>query len=312
MGLLVDGKWHDEWYDTNATKGEFIRKESQFRDSLGSEKFPAEKDRYHLYISYACPWASRALAFLKLKGLEDIVSYSVVDALMAENGWSFANHPEPLYGQKYLYEIYTKAKANYSGRVTVPVLWDKKNETIVNNESSEIIRMFNSAFNDITGNEDDYYPEALRKEINEINDYVYDRINNGVYKAGFATTQKVYDKHVVNLFDALDKIDQRLEVQRYLVGNQITEADIRLFVTLVRFDPVYVGHFKCNLRRIDDYKNLGPYVRDIYQYKSIRETVYMDHIKTHYYASHYMINPTRIVPKGPIIDFSAPHDRERF
>jgi glutathionyl-hydroquinone reductase len=310
MGLLVEGKWVDQWYDTKSSGGKFVRQESSFRDFIGSEKFPAEKDRYHLYISHACPWAHRAAIFRKLKGLEDIIGLTVVNAYMGEFGWELSE--DLINGKNYMHEVYTLADPNYTGRVTVPVVWDKKQKTIVNNESSEIIRMLNSAFDEITGNADDYYPEALRAEIDEINDYVYSTINNGVYKAGFATEQSVYEEEVVKLFDALDAIEKRLSNQRYLVGNTLAEADIRLFTTLLRFDPVYVGHFKCNIRHIADYPSLYNYVRDLYQIEGIADTVKMDHIKEHYYTSHKQINPNGIVPYGPKFDYSAPHDRSRF
>lgn len=324
MGLLVDGKWQDKWYDTSKSGGRFERSEAQFRNWVtadgsagptGSAGFAAEAGRYHLYVSYACPWAHRTLIFRKLKGLEDLISYSVVAPEMLENGWEFRDSGEladPLYGKSFLHQIYTKANPEYSGRVTVPVLWDKQQQTVVSNESADIIRMLNSAFNELTGNHVDYYPEPLRKDIDEVNDMVYHNVNNGVYKAGFATTQEAYEEAFDALFVALDELENRLAAQRYLTGEQITEADWRLFTTLVRFDAVYVGHFKCNLRRIADYPNLWGFVRDLYQQQGIAETVVMEHIKTHYYASHDMINPTGVVPKGPAIDFMAKHDRARF
>lgn len=310
MGLLVEGKWVDQWYDTKSTGGKFVRQESSFRDFIGSDKFSAEKDRYHLYISHACPWAHRAAIFRKLKGLENIIGLTVVNAYMGENGWELSE--DTLNGKSYMHEIYTLASPKYTGRVTVPVVWDKKENTIVNNESSEIIRMFNSAFDEITANTNNYYPDSLRTEIDKINDYVYGAINNGVYKAGFATQQSVYEKEVRKLFDALDNIENRLSSQRYLVGNTLTEADIRLFTTLLRFDPVYVGHFKCNIRRIADYPNLSNYIRDIYQIEGISDTVNMEHIKEHYYSSHTQINPNGIVAFGPEIDYNEPHNRGRF
>jgi putative glutathione S-transferase len=310
MGLLVEGKCVDQWYDTKTTGGKFVRQESAFRSFVGSEDFPAEANRYHLYISHACPWAHRAAIFRKLKGLEPYIGLTVVNAYMGESGWELSE--DPINGKQYMHQIYTLADSSYTGRVTVPVLWDKQKHTIVNNESSEIIRMLNVAFNEITGNRCDYYPEALRSEIDQINEYVYGTINNGVYKVGFATAQSVYDEELVKLFDALEVIEERLSKQRYLVGDVLTEADIRLFTTLLRFDPVYVGHFKCNLRRIADYPNLSNYLRDIYQTDSISETVDMVHIKEHYYQSHAQINPNGIVPKGPIVDYSQPHDRDRF
>tara|TARA_R110000868_G_scaffold189695_2_gene433068 strand:- start:112244 stop:113197 length:954 start_codon:yes stop_codon:yes gene_type:complete len=312
MGLLIEGKWHDQWYDTKKTGGKFERKESAFRDFIGTDKFPAEAGRYHLYISHACPWAHRTAIFRKLKGLEDIIPMTVVDAYMGENGWSLNESGDPLNGKEFAYELYTLADSNYTGRVTVPILWDTKTKTIVNNESSEIIRMFNTAFNKLTGNEDDYYPSALRSEIDDINDFIYSTINNGVYKAGFATEQSVYNEEVTKLFDALDVIEQKLSHQRYLLADTITEADWRLFTTLVRFDPVYVGHFKCNIKRIADYPNISNYVRDLYQIEGVADTVNMQHIKTHYYTSHATINPTSIIPIGPELNYGQAHDRTRF
>lgn len=325
MGLLVDGKWHDVWYDTKSTQGRFERSKSQFRNWItadgspgptGEGGFKAEPGRYHLYVSLACPWAHRTLIFRALKKLEDAISVSVVDYLMAEEGWTFngstGSTGDELYGSKRLYEIYTRADPQYSGRVTVPVLWDKQRETIVSNESSEIIRMLNTAFNDFADASLDFYPPNLRSQINEINDYVYPNINNGVYRAGFATTQDAYEEAFVQLFDALDTLENKLSKQRYLAGSELSEADWRLFTTLVRFDAVYVGHFKCNLRRIVDYPNLWNYTRELYQIPGIGETVNFEHIKGHYYRSHKTINPTGVIPKGPEIDFTIPHDRERF
>ena len=312
MGLLVNGKWQDKWYDTASTGGKFVRQDSSFRNEIGDAPYEAESGRYHLYVSLACPWAHRALIVRKLKQLEDIISVSVVDAYMGRDGWTLSAGADPVNNAQFLHQIYTAAKSDYTGRVTVPVLWDTKTQTIVNNESSEIIRMFNSAFNHLTGNTLDLYPFALRDEIDEINDIVYDNINNGVYKAGFATKQDVYEKAVTNLFNALDEVEDRLSRHRYLVGDQITEADWRLFTTLVRFDPVYVGHFKCNIRRIADYPNIVNYVRELYQIDGIAETVNLDHIKEHYYASHDTINPTGIVPVGPDLTYDQPHNRDRF
>lgn len=312
MGLLVNGKWVDQWYDTKGNGGSFKRQDSTFRNFIGSERFPAEKGRYHLYISHACPWANRTTIFRALKGLQNIIPITVVDALMAEDGWTIKEGGDLVNGKHSLHEVYTLADPSFTGRVTVPVLWDTQEQTIVSNESAEIVRMFNSAFNSLTGNTADYYPEHLQLEIDAINKFIYRTINNGVYKAGFSTSQDVYEYEVVTLFEALDVIEKRLDTQRYLVGNQLTEADWRLFTTLVRFDPVYVGHFKCNIRRIDDYPNLSNYLRDLYQVEGIPDTVNMEHIKTHYYASHKMINPTGIVPVGPMIDNDAPHNRERF
>lgn len=323
MGLLVDGKWHDQWYDTSETGGRFVRTESQFRNWItadgsagetGEAGFEAESGRYHLYVSYACPWAHRTLIFRALKGLQSHISVSAVHPLMLTNGWEFGQDElrDPLFGSDYLYQVYTRNQSDYSGRVTVPVLWDKKREVIVNNESAEIIRMLNTAFNDITGNHDDYYPSELTQDINQINELVYDKVNNGVYKCGFATTQEAYEEAFHELFATLDQLEQRLAGQRYLVGNRQTEADWRLFTTLLRFDPVYVGHFKTNLKRIADYPNLDNYLRDLYQVPGVAETVHMDHIKQHYYGSHGTINPTGVVPVGPELNLTAPHDRMKF
>ncbi|KZL20230.1 Glutathionyl-hydroquinone reductase YqjG [Pseudovibrio axinellae] len=322
MGLLQNGRWVDQWYETSATGGRFLRKASQFRNWItkdgtpgpsGTDGFKAEAGRYHLYVSLACPWAHRTLIFRRLKGLEEMIPLSVVHWYMAENGWTFEDgegvEPDVINHAQYLYQVYLTAMPDYSGRVTVPVLWDKKNNTIVSNESSEIIRMFNSAFDEVGAKPGDYYPEALRGEIDRLNERIYTSVNNGVYKAGFATKQTAYEEAVAPLFDTLDWLEQRLEKQRYLTGNTITEADWRLFTTLVRFDPVYVGHFKCNLRRIADYPNLWGYLRDLYQEPGVAETVNMKHIKDHYYTSHNSINPTRITPVGPQIDFWLPHNR---
>jgi len=319
MGLLVEGKWQDKWYDTKSTGGKYKRKPSQFRNWVtkdgsagpsGSEGFKAEKDRYHLYVSLACPWAHRTLIYRKLKGLEDIISVSVVEYGMHENGWEFSTGlPDHLFGYEYLHQVYTQADSEYTGRVTVPVLWDKKTNTIVNNESSEIIRMFNDAFDDVGAKSGDFYPSNLQMRIDELNERVYSDINNGVYKSGFATAQDVYSENVTILFEALDWIESMLSESRYLTGEQITEADWRLFTTLIRFDAVYVGHFKCNLKRIEDYPNLSGYVRDLYQEAGVAETVNMEHIKKHYYMSHNTINPTGIVPDGPELNFEAPHSR---
>ena len=324
MGLLVDGQWQDQWYDTSKSGGRFERSEAQFRNWVtadgsagptGSGGFKAESGRYHLYVSFACPWAHRTIIFLKLKGLEEHITFSAVAPEMLANGWEFrtgAELADPLYDLDFMHQIYTKANPDYSGRVTVPVLWDKQQETVVSNESADIIRMLNSAFNELTGNQDDYYPEHLRAAIDEVNDMVYDNVNNGVYKSGFATTQAAYEEAFTSLFAALDELEQTLAGSRYLIGSTLTEADWRLFTTLVRFDAVYVGHFKCNHKRIVDYPNLWGYVRDLYQVAGVVETVNMHHIKTHYYVSHDMINPTGVVPKGPEIDFMAPHDRNKF
>ncbi|MFW8584937.1 glutathione S-transferase family protein [Rhizobium beringeri] len=322
MGMLVDGVWHDVWYDTKESKGHFKRQPSQFRNWVtsdgeagpsGSGGFKAEAGRYHLYVSLACPWAHRTLIFRKLKKLEELISVSVVDPLMVENGWEFKLSDgatgDQLFGAAALWQIYVRADPHYSGRVTVPVLWDKKTGTIVNNESAEIIRMFNSAFDGLTDSTADFYPEDLRPDIDALNTTVYDTVNNGVYKAGFATTQEAYEENVGKLFETLDMLDERLGKRRYLFGNRLTEADWRLFTTLVRFDGVYVGHFKCNIRRIADYRNLAGYLRDLYQTAGVAETVNLKHIKQHYYRSHKTINPTGIVPVGPALDLDSPHGR---
>ncbi|MGE3674346.1 MAG: glutathione S-transferase family protein [Polyangiaceae bacterium] len=305
MGLLIDGEWHDEWYDTQKTGGHFVRHDSSFREWVGSgpDARPFEPGRYHLYVSYACPWAHRTLIVRKLKQIEAAIDVSVVHWLMLEEGWVFnAEHPDNENHKQRLYEVYTLAKRDYSGRVTVPILWDKQTKSIVNNESADIIRMFNA---DFAGNDLDLYPENLRAEIDAVNAWVYDDVNNGVYKAGFATKQSVYEHAVERLFAALDRLENMLRGNDYLVGNQLTEADIRLFTTLLRFDPVYVGHFKCNRRRIVDYPNLWALTRRIYALPGVAETVHLDHIKGHYYASHRTINPTGIVPVGPDIDFGV-------
>jgi putative glutathione S-transferase len=309
MGLLQNGQWVDKWYDTDNNGGEFKRQDSRFRSWLsvdGESGFKAEKERYHLYVSLACPWAHRTLIFRTLKQLEDYIDVTVVDPIMLENGWEMN---DALYGFNYLYQLYLKADAQYEGRVTVPVLWDKKTETIVSNESSEIIRMFNTAFNHLTGNEDDYYPAPLRDEIDTLNERIYHTINNGVYRAGFATTQDAYADAFQQLFDALDWIEQRLSAQRFLAGQQLTEADWRLFTTLIRFDAVYFGHFKTNRQQIAQYPAISHYVRELYQIEGIAQTVNLDQIKTHYYASHLGINPTGIVPVGPQQDFNSAHNR---
>ncbi|SFG59373.1 glutathione S-transferase family protein [Neptunomonas qingdaonensis] len=316
MGLLINGTWHDQWYDTKTHEGEFVRNESQFRHWIttdGSSDFPAEADRYHLYVSLACPWAHRTLVMRALKGLQNIITVDIVHPLMLENGWSFkkdsvANADSQL-SANYLYQIYTHEDPDYSGRVTVPVLWDKKQQRIVNNESADIIRMLNSAFDNLGATKGDYYPLALHSQIDELNSWIYDTVNNGVYKAGFATTQAAYDGAVSALFKSLDNLNERLSTQRYLLGDQMSEADIRLFTTLIRFDPVYVSHFKCDLKRIADYPALSGYLRDIYQTAGIAETVEFDHIKQHYYCSHTMINPTGIIPVGPAYYLNAPHGR---
>lgn len=322
MGLLVNGKWQDKWYDTDSSKGEFQRESAQLRNWVtadgsagpsGREGFKAQKGRYHLYVSLACPWAHRTLIFRTLKGLEDYIDVSVVSPDMLSQGWTFdqakGSSGDSLFGYHYMHQLYTRNNPTYSGRVTVPVLWDKQQNCIVSNESAEIIRMFNEAFNHLTGNTLDFYPEHLRKDIDAINELVYHGINNGVYRTGFATTQQAYEQAFDTLFSALEKVERRLAGQRYLVGSELTEADWRLFTTLIRFDAVYFGHFKCNKRTIESYDNLANYVRDLYQVKGVAETLNMAHIKRHYYFSHTMINPTQVVPKGPALDFSRPHNR---
>jgi putative glutathione S-transferase len=313
MGLLQQGKWVDNWYDTKSSGGEFRRQDSRFRSWLtangeagpnGEQGFKAEKGRYHLYVSLACPWAHRTLIFRALKGLQDYIDVTAVEPIMLENGWELS---DPLYDFDYAYQLYLKANADYEGRVTVPILWDKHTQTIVSNESSEIIRMFNTAFNHLTGNETDYYPENLRSQIDAVNVRVYDTINNGVYLSGFATTQQAYEKAFKALFDSLDWVESILSKQRYLAGDQITEADWRLFTTLIRFDAVYFGHFKTNRQQIADYPAMSNYLRELYQVPGIAETVNFEHIKTHYYASHLGINPTGVIPVGPAQDFTKGH-----
>ena len=322
MGLLVNGTWQDKWYDTGETGGKFVRQDAVYRNWVtadgspgpsGEAGFKAEAGRYHLYVSLACPWAHRTLIVRKLKKLTDAIGVSVVDPRMLSEGWIFTEEwPDDLFGARRLYEIYLKADPDFTGRVTVPVLWDKQRQTIVSNESSEIIRMLNSAFDAFGDTTLDFYPEALRAEIDAVNQPIYETVNNGVYRAGFATTQEAYDEAFKALFRTLDDLDVRLGEQRFLVGDRLTEADWRLFTTLVRFDAVYFGHFKCNNRRIADYPNLSGYLRDLFQMPGVKETVNFDHIKTHYYYSHATINPTRIVPLGPLLILDAPHDRDRF
>ncbi|ALM53237.1 glutathione S-transferase family protein [Halomonas huangheensis] len=325
MGLLVKGVWHDEWYDTESSGGEFLRESARLRDWVtadgsvgpdGQTALPAEAGRYHLYVSLACPWAHRTLIMRRLKGLDDILGISHVSPLMGKDGWTYrrdeGSSGDAINGVDFHHQLYTMTDASYSGRVTVPVLWDRQQQRIVNNESAELVRIFNTAFNEMTGNRLDLYPLPLREQIDAVNADVYDHINNGVYKAGFATRQDVYEKHVTALFDALERIEQRLSQHRYLAGAWLTEADIRLFTTLVRFDAVYHGHFKCNLRRIEDFPQLSNYLRELYQWPGIAETVNMDHIQRHYYMSHATINPNRIVPLGPHLDLQRQHDRERL
>lgn len=322
MGLLVDGKWQDRWYDTGKNAGKFVREDARFRNWITSDGrpgpsgkggFAAEAGRYHLYVSLACPWAHRTVIFRKLKGLEDLIGLTIVHPHMLENGWEYdPADPDPISGHAFLREVYTSVVPDMTGRVTVPVLWDRKRQTIVSNESAEIIRMFNSAFDHITGNTTDFYPDELREEIDAMNNFVYPRINNGVYRAGFATSQDAYEEAFDTLFDALDALEQRLDGSRYLLGDRMTEADWRLFTTLVRFDAVYHGHFKTNRQRIEDYPNLSNYIRDLYQVPGVAETVSLWHIKQHYYVSQRTINPTQVVPKGAEPDFFRPHDRDRF
>ncbi|KQN42715.1 glutathionyl-hydroquinone reductase YqjG [Pseudomonas sp. Leaf48] len=324
MGLLVDGRWQDKWYESSKD-GAFQREQAQRRNWVtadgkpgpsGVGGFAAEPGRYHLYVSLACPWAHRTLILRKLKGLENLIDVSVVSYSMLETGWTFdkahGSTGDKLDGLTFLHQRYTADAADYTGRVTVPVLWDKQQEHIVNNESSEIIRMFNGAFDELTGNDLDFYPAALRGEIDVLNERIYPAVNNGVYRAGFATSQQAYEAAFDELFAELDHLEQLLDANRYLTGEYLTEADIRLFTTLIRFDAVYYGHFKCNLKRIADYPNLSNWLREIYQWPGIAETVDFTHIKTHYYGSHKTINPTGIVPKGPAQDFTAAHDRERL
>lgn len=318
MGMLIDGKWSTEWYKADS-EGRFIRPEAQFRNWItadGSSGFKAEADRYHLYVSLACPWAHRTLIMRKLKQLENVISISVVDPFMGEDGWFFSDAPgctpDTVNQASFLHEIYTRARTDYSGRVTVPVLWDKETRTIVNNESSEIMRMLDLEFDALGNPAVNFYPETHRNEIDHVCKAIYEPVNNGVYRTGFATTQRAYDEAVTQLFEALDYWEGILSKQRYLCGSVITEADWRLFTTLIRFDPVYVGHFKCNLKRIADYANLWNYLKELYQIPGVAETCDFNHIKRHYYASHTMINPTGIVPKGPIMNLYGTHDRDRF
>ncbi len=323
MGQLVNGEWSSEWYDTSKTGGAFKRDTSRFRNWVtadgsagpsGEGGFKAEAGRYHLYVSYACPWAHRTLIFRALKGLEDMIDVSAVHPDMLTDGWTFDTDfdgatGDKLFGSDYMRDIYTRADPQISGRVTVPVLWDKAQGKIVSNESAEIIRMLNSAFDGLTGNTDDYYPENLRAQIDDVNARIYDEVNNGVYKSGFATTQEAYEKAVIPLFEALDWLEEHLSTRRYLMGDTLTEADWRLFTTLVRFDSVYHLHFKCNRRRIIDYPALWAYTRDLYQHPGVAPTVHFDHIVRHYHYSHDTINPNRIIPINPVLEFDAPHNR---
>lgn len=322
MGLLIDGQWHNEWYDTKSTGGKFVRIDAKFRNWVtpdgapgpsGVGGFQAEAGRYHLYVSLACPWAHRTLIFRQLKGLQDMISVSVVNAFMRDEGWTFEPGdgvvPDTINNVTRLHQLYTLAQPDFTGRVTVPVLWDKKTKTIVSNESAEIIRMLNSAFDGLGATAGDYYPQPLQAEIDSVNELVYHNINNGVYRAGFATTQVAYNEAVNDVFNVLEQLEARLTHQRYLLGSTLTEADWRLFTTLIRFDAVYVGHFKCNRKRIEDYPVLSHYLRDLYQHPGIAETVDIDYIKAHYYGSHDTINPTLVIPMGPDLDFMQPHNR---
>ncbi|MDP5218171.1 glutathione S-transferase family protein [Ruegeria sp. 2205SS24-7] len=325
MGLLIDGVWHDQWYDTKTTGGAFKRSEAKFRNWItadgspgpsGEGGFAAQSGRYHLYVSMACPWAHRTLIFRQLKGLADHISVSVVHPDMLDQGWTFDTDDygatgDTLYGLTHAHQVYTKADPGFSGRVTVPILWDEERETIVSNESAEIIRMFNSAFDGLTGNTLDFWPEPMRDAIEDVNARIYDSVNNGVYKCGFATTQAAYDAAIDPLFDSLDWLEERLSRNRYLMGEQLTEADWRLFTTLIRFDPVYHLHFKCNRTRLVDYPNLWAYTRELYQWPGVAQTVNMDHIVRHYHYSHDSINPHRIIPTNPVLDYDAPHGRDQ-
>lgn len=323
MGLLVDGKWHDQWYDTKKSAGRFVRSDAQFRNWVtadgragpsGAGGFKAEAGRYHLYVSLACPWANRTLILRALKGLEGMISVSVVNPYMGEHGWTFLAGPgvipDPVGHADFLYQVYQTARSDYSGRVTVPVLWDLERNIIVNNESAEIIRMLNSAFDDLGAAPGDYSPASLLPDIDKVNARIYENINNGVYKAGFATDQTVYEKEVKLLFSTLDELEIELGQRRYLLGDRVTEADWRLFTTLIRFDSVYHGHFKCNLRRLVDYPNLWSYTRELFQWPKVASTIDFDHIKQHYYRSHHTINPNGIVPLGPVLDLERKPDRK--
>ena len=322
-GMLIDGVWKTEWHDTKSTGGRFKRTAPKFRNWVtpdgsagpsGSGGFAAARGRYHLYVSLACPWAHRTAVFRKLKGLEDVISMTEVEPVMGEQGWKFGPDADrdAVNGKEHLNQVYLLADPRYTGRVSVPALWDREKRTIVSNESPEIIRMLNSAFDAFTNNRTDYYPAELRGEIDAVNELVFSNVNNGVYRCGFASTQEAYEEAFLDLFGALDQLEERLSRQRYLAGDRITEADWRLFTTILRFDAVYYSHFKCNLRRIADYPNLSNYLRELYQVPGVAETVNIDHIKRHYYMSMPFLNPNGIVPLGPALDFEAPHDRARF
>ena len=319
MGRMVDGEWHKGWHDNKKTEGRYQRATTSFRNAVtadGSSGCKAEPGRYHLYVSHACPWAHRTMIFRALRKLEDVISVSIVDPFMSDEGWHFSDGPgcipDAINGAHYVREIYKKAQDDYTGRVSVPILWDKQQQTIVNNESPEIIRMLNTEFNEWGDGDPDFYPADLRQSIDAINEPIYETVNNGVYKSGFAQTQEAYEEAVNALFATLGDLEARLDTQRYLAGDRITEADWRAFPTLIRFDAVYVGHFKCNKRQIEEYPNLSNYLRELYQYPGVADTVNMDHIKRHYYESHESINPFRIVPTGPALDFTRPHDRDRL
>lgn len=319
MGMLIEGQWQDIWYDTEASDGRFQRESAKFRNWISADRnseFVAESGRYHLYVSLACPWAHRTLIMRALKDLEEHISISVVSPIMLEQGWTYdtaeGSSGDTVDGREYHYQVYTAAQSDYTGRSTVPVLWDKRKSSIVNNESADIIRMLNSAFDDITGNTRDFYPLAMRAGIDGWNERIYPAVNNGVYRAGFATSQEAYEEAYAQVFAELDHLDAHLASHRYLLGEQLSEADIRLFTTLIRFDAVYHGHFKCNRQRLEDFSHLPGYVRDIYQLPGVADTVNFDHIKRHYYASHRMINPTAVVPMGPDIDYASPHRRDRM
>ncbi|MFN7134871.1 MAG: glutathione S-transferase family protein [Myxococcales bacterium] len=316
MGMLVDGQWTDKWYEPDE-KGGFKRSQSRFRNRItlsGASGFKAEPDRYHLYVSLACPWSHRAVISRKLKGLEGVIGMSVTEPVWRNDGWAFGDAPldDAVNGCSYVYELYQLADRRYTGRATVPVLWDKQKKTIVSNESSDIVHMLDREFDDWGDRSVCFYPEELRGEIDRVNDFLYERVNNGVYRAGFATTQEAYDRAFDELFDALDVLERRLTHQRYLCGDRLTESDWRLFVTLVRLDPVYLTHFKCNRRRITQYPALYAYLRDLYQHPGVRETCDFEHIKSHYFRSHTHLNPSRIVPRGPELDLEAPHGRDRM
>ncbi|MEE4133143.1 glutathione S-transferase family protein [Pseudomonas viridiflava] len=324
MGLLVEGRWQDQWYESSKD-GAFQRENAQRRSWVtadgkpgpsGDGGFEAQAGRYHLYVSLACPWAHRTLILRKLKGLESLIDVSVVSWLMLENGWTFdqqkGSSGDALDTLTFLHQRYTADDPQYTGRVTVPVLWDKQQQRIVSNESAEIIRMFNSAFDELTGNRLDFYPSALQATIDELNERIYPAVNNGVYRAGFATSQHAYEEAFDDVFAELGELENLLGEKRYLAGEHLTEADVRLFTTIVRFDAVYYSHFKCNQRRIADYPNLSNWLRELYQWPGVAETVNFEHIKGHYYASHRTINPTGIIPKGPALNLEASHDRERL